>query len=136
MPEVDFTNVGDITVFTPLPEGQYHCKLVNIRMSFTQSGEELWRLRWMVTQGEYKNRFLFDNLVFSDAALKRVKLICSCLGIDTEGKVTIGRHTLIGKTCYVSVVIEEYEDSQGNVKSRNSVPYTGYSSTPLEAESS
>ncbi len=31
-----------------------------------------------------------------------------------------------GRTCVVSVEIEEYEDREGNTKKRNVVPFAGY----------
>ncbi|MDI6794806.1 MAG: DUF669 domain-containing protein [bacterium] len=82
MPKVDFSTIDDVQDFSPIPDGQYLSRLSEIEETTTQYGDELWKLRFEVIEGEYAGRYIFDNMVFSKAALKRVKLICSRLGID------------------------------------------------------
>ena len=65
-------------------------------------------------------------MFFSQAALKRVKLICARLGLDVSGEIDLTPSLITGRTCYVTVGIEEYEDHQGNLKKRNVVPFAGY----------
>ena len=80
----------------------------------------------MVDSGPHRGRYIFDNMVFSDAALKRVKLICSRLGIDTSRELDLTPDLIKGRSCYVTVETEEYEDQEGNTKQRNVVPFAGY----------
>ena len=70
----------------------------------------MWKLRFEVLDGEYRGRYIFDNMVFSDAALKRVKLICSRLGLDVSGEVELTPEVIMGRKCWVTVETEEYED--------------------------
>jgi len=126
MPKIDFTKIEDAHDFTPLPDGKYLCKLSEIEESETQNGDEMWKLRFEVIQGDSIGRLIFDNLVFSEAALKRVKLICSRLGVDTSGEVDLTPDTLKNHECLISVLTEEYEDNEGNPKKRNVVPFAGY----------
>ena len=135
MPKVDFSKVDDVQDFRPLPDGKYFCRLSEIEEAATQYGDEMWKIRFEVIQGEYTGRFIFDNLVFSEAALKRVKLICSRLGVDVSKEMDITPDLLQNRKCYVSVVTEEYEDAEGKIKKRNVVPFAGYAKADTEPSS-
>lgn len=126
MPKIDFDKVDDVQDFSPLPEGKYFCRLAEVEEAVTQYGDEMWKLRFAVASGPYQGRYIFDNLVFSEAALKRVKLICSRLGIDISGELDLVPSMIKGRTCNVAVDVEEYEDSEGKTKKRNVVPFAGY----------
>jgi len=126
MPKIDFTKIEDAQDFSPIPDGKYLCKLIEIEESETQNGDEMWKLRFEVAQGDHAGRLIFDNLVFSEAAMKRVKLICSRLGVDTSGEIELTPEMLKNRECLISVLTEEYEDSEGNPKKRNVVPFAGY----------
>ena len=126
MPKIDFANIDDVQDFTPLPDGEYLCRLAEIEEASTYNGDELWKLKFEVTDGEFAGRYIFDNMVFSEAALKRVKLICSRLGIDVSGEIDLTPSMLEGATCYITTEIEEYEDNEGKIKRRNTVPFAGY----------
>jgi len=126
MPVIDFQNVEDIDDFAPLEAGRYLCRLAEVKEGKTQFADEMWKLRWVVTDGPHEGRCIFDNMVFSTAALKRVKLICSCLGLDISSEVDLTPDLIRDKVCYVTVEIDEYEDTEGNLKACNIVPFAGY----------
>jgi hypothetical protein len=126
MPRIDFNNVGDVQDFSPLPDGKYLCRVADVEEAATQYGDEMWKLRFAVDSGPHRGRYIFDNMVFSDAALKRVKHICSRLGLDTSGELDLTPELIKGRSCYVTVNSEEYEDQEGNKKVRNVVPFAGY----------
>jgi hypothetical protein len=132
MPKVDFANVDDVQDFSPLPDGKYLCMLADLEEGSTRHGDEMWRLKFQVAEGEYKGRYVFDNLVFSDSAMKRVKLVCSRLGIDVSGEVDLTPDMLLGKMAVLTLEQEEYEDNEGRVKRRNTVPFAGYARAPGE----
>ena len=126
MPTIDFSKIEEAHDFTPLPEGKYLCRVLEVEESATQNGDEMYKLRFVVLEGEYTGRIVFDNLVFSKAALKRAKLICSKLGIDVSGNIEITPELLKNRKCHISVVTEEYEDDAGNIKKLNRIPFAGY----------
>ena len=128
MPKLDFSQIDDVNDFTPLPEGEYLCRIVDIEESTTRQGDELWKLRFVIESGEYGGRYIFDNLAFSPKALPRAKLLCSRLGVNTGGQLDLRPDHLLEKTCRVSVTVEDYEDEEGNTKKRNRVPFAGYES--------
>ncbi|MGQ9589920.1 MAG: DUF669 domain-containing protein [Planctomycetota bacterium] len=126
MPRIDFNRVDDVQDFSPLPDGRYLCRLAEVEEAATQYGDEMWKLRFVVESGPHRGRYIFDNMVFSDAALKRVKLICSHLGLNVSGELDLTPTLIKGRSCYVTVETEEYEDHEGNTKQRNVVPFAGY----------
>ena len=126
MPKIDFSQIDDVQDFSPLPDGDYLCRLAEIEESTTQYDDELWKLKFEVIEGEYAGRYIFDNMVFSEAALKRAKLICSRLGLNVSGEIDLTPGMIEGRTCYLTVEIEEYEDNEGRTKKRNVVPFAGY----------
>jgi len=126
VPRIDFSRVEDAKDFTPLPEGEYLCRVDSIEEALTGAGDEMWKVRLAVVGGEYKGRYIFDNLVFSEKALKRAKFVCRCLGVDVSGEVDLTTEMIIGKQANVRVEIEEYVDDEGKEKARNRVPFAGY----------
>ena len=126
MPKVDFSKIDDVQDFSPLPAGKYPCKLVEVEEARTQYDDEMWKLRFQVASGQYAGRFIFDNLVFSEAALKRAKLICSRLGLDVSKELDLTPELIKGRVAMLTVDIEPYEDAEGRTKQRNVVSFAGY----------
>ena len=126
MPTIDFSKVEEPQEFKPLPEGRYYCQLVEIEESETLNGDEMFKLRFEVLDGEYADRIIFDNLVFSKNAMKRAKLICSKLGVDVSGEVEITPELLKDRKCYVSIQVKKYESDEGKIRERNEVSFAGY----------
>jgi DNA primase len=119
MPRINFNTVDDVG---PLPAGKYLCRLDDVDPKKTQYGDDMWRLRFKVEAGPQKGRVIFDNLVFSNAAMPRVKLLCRCLGIDVSEEVELTPELLCEKVCMVKVEIEEHDD----FGERNTVPFDGF----------
>lgn len=126
MPLVKFSQIDDASDYSPLPSGKYPCKLVHIEEKVTRKGDEMWAMEFEVESGDYKGRKIFDNIVFSEAAAKRLKLICSRLGVETSQDLHLTTDMILGKRVGIEVGIDEYEDSNGRMKQRNVVPFAGY----------
>ena len=126
MPRIDFSNVDDVQDYSPLPAGRYLVTLTEVEEATTKYGDEMWKLRFVVDEGQCKGRYIFDNLVLSKAAQKRVKFICSRLGFDVSGVLDLTPDLIKGSRCFVSVEVEEYTDQEGETRNRNRVPFAGY----------
>lgn len=131
MPDVDFSQVEDAEDYSPLPAGKYLCKVTEIEQKRTLADDEMWRLRLTVVEGEHQGRSVFDNMVFSERAMKRVKLMCSRMGLDVSGFVALTPKTLQGRKVVVTVEVGTYQDNEGNEKLSNSVPFAGYERVPV-----
>jgi len=131
MPIVDFTNVklpeeGKMD-FSPLPEGEYLCEVEEVDdTGKTKAGDEMWGIKFKVVGGEYDGRYIFDNMVFSDKALPRLKLICSRLGIEADTEVNLTGKSLLGRKVYLDIVEKTYKSKDGTEKLGNSVLFDGY----------
>ena len=125
MPRVDFSTVPEAGEYTPVPAGFYKVEVEKVDEKQSKYGDELWSVQFSITEGEHEGRKIFDNLVFSEHAMKRVKLACARLGLDVSGELDLSSEMLIGKRCQVFAEVEEYEDS-GATKERNKIPFAGY----------
>lgn len=130
MPRIDFHDVADVSDFSPVPDGEYHCCIADVEQDVTRAGDEMWKLRWRVEGGEHAGRFLFDNLIFSPRALPRAKLICAACGLDVSGEVDLTPDMLANRQAMITTQIEEYEDGNGTTKVRNTIPWDGYRAVP------
>lgn len=126
MPKLNMKNVEDAEGFSPAPAGDYLCELIKVEEASTNAGDEMWKLRWEIIEGQSKGKKIFDNMVFSDNAMKRVKLILSRLGLDVSGEIDLVPETILRKRAIVTVEIESYSDDEGREKRRNVVPFGGY----------
>jgi len=134
MPKINFAEVDDVQQFTPIPPGRYLCRVERVEESETQNGAEMWRLGLKVLEGDHAGRWIFDNLVFSKAALARVKSFCKAAKVDASGTVELESSMIRGKQCHVSVDIDEYPNSEGRLTKHNVVPFTGYEPTGTVGE--
>ena len=126
MPKIDFSKIDDVADYTPLPEGEYLCRLTDIEETTTSQDDDQWKLRFLVEAGEYSDRYIFDSLFFTPKAMPRVKLICSRMRVDVSGEVDLQPEHLLDRKVLVTVTIGEYEDEEGNSKRCNRVPFAGY----------
>jgi hypothetical protein len=132
MPKVDFDKYDEAGDFTPIPDGRYPAELDRIQDDRTTgAGDEMWGLRFVILQAPHQGRFVFDNLVFSEGAMGRVKLICSRLGVNVTGEVDLTPKLLLNRRCIIEVYTEEYEvtdeeTGETKTKRRNAIPFAGF----------
>ena len=127
MPLIDFPTIDEgQATYDPVPVGQYLCVVEKVKPRTTKDGDEMWGLGLKILQGQHAGRFVWDNMVFSERALPRVKLICSRLGLDVSRAWDVTIDDVGGRKVNVNVQTEEYTDKEGNIRSRNVVPYDGY----------
>jgi len=129
--EINWDEVENFDDFTPVPNGKYLCEVIEAEIRFTQSGDEMWAVRFEIVDGDYKGRVLFDNIVFSEKAMKRVKMIFSRMGINTTGKSSPTTENIMGKRVYLDVGISSYmklDEATGKEieKMKNVIPFAGY----------
>ena len=137
MPNVDFASVDDAQDFSPLPPGAYLCRLEEVVPNKrTNAGDEMWSLRFVVEEGDYRGRIIFDRISFGEATLPRVKLLCDALGLDVTGEVDLEPEMLTGREAIVTVDIQSYTDRDGKEKKSNKVGFAGYSNVAGKNSSS
>ncbi len=129
MPRIDVRTVDEAADFTPIPEGTIvNCTCDEVTPKKTKAGEEMWGIKWTVISGEHEGRSFYDNLVFTEAAMNRVKMIAKRVArIDVDaGPFDFEPNHLIGKRAQIEVAIDEYTDKDGKKKRNNKPTYAGY----------
>ncbi len=132
--QIDFSKVDGVGDREPLPEGSYFARVADVTEAVSGKGHPMWKVRFEVERGPYAGRAIFDRLVFSPAALRRVKTACECLGVDVRGKLDLTPDMILGRACKVRVIAEDYTDQEGETRATNSVPYDGYAPADAEAD--
>lgn len=135
MPNLPFSKIDDVENFSVLPNGTYNCYLDSVKEKFTNSGNEMWNLKFKVLDGDYEGSTIFDNLVFSEAAYPRAKLICSRLGLDTDNDVELTQDMIVGRKVRITVETGEYQDKNGDWKKKNTVTFAGYEKYEVKKKS-
>ncbi len=120
MPVIDFDNAE-----APIPPDRYLVEITGVDQGRTKAGAEMWTLRLVVQSGEYSGAEIWDRLVFSPAAMKRVRVLCAALGLDTSGQLALEPWMLKGKRVFVRTRIENY-----NGEDRTAVEFLGYEAAP------
>jgi hypothetical protein len=128
MPKINLSKVDDAASLAPA--GQHVCAVTSVKVDETKGGDEMWRVRFKVVGGEHAGEVVLDNLVFSDAAMSRIKLACKAFGIDTSKEVELNPSDILGLMCLVTVVEKQYEDKRGRPKVTVGVSFDGYRPLP------
>ncbi|MFA5187101.1 MAG: DUF669 domain-containing protein [Patescibacteria group bacterium] len=134
--KINFNGVPDAQDFAPVPAGTYTCRVSDVEETSTNDGADMWNLTFEIVVGEYRGKRIFDRLVFSEKAMKRVKLICKRFGIDVDaaGEVEILPSMFLDKAINLDVEIEQQRDKSGapkvdengKPKMGNKVTFAGY----------
>ena len=62
MPTIDFHDVPDAHDFSPVPDGEYLCRVEDAEETLTRSGDPMWRVRFSI---ELKSTCRLPNSVWS-----------------------------------------------------------------------
>jgi len=128
MPVINWDIIEDVNEFSPIPAGDYPFKVVDVKVKSTKAGDPMWNLELELIDNQYSGRKVWDNITFNLDGLKRVKLVCSRLGLKTEGKIDLKPEMLIGQKGVVTLVKTSYIDPEGHEKPKNEIPFAGYKS--------
>lgn len=117
--------------FSPIPEGKYLavCKSTEERM--TRNNDPMVKLTWEITEGQFKGRLIWDQIVFAGGGLKRTKLVCESLGAPIKGGEDYDPAQLVGRVAYLETKPEEFPVGSGKINAK--VEYNGYSLASLTA---
>lgn len=109
-----------------IPEGWYRATIEDIQEKTTRiGGDEMWALRLRITEGEYADRIVKDNLVFSAAAHKRLRIFAKAMGLPSSGTVEFEKHDIQDREVQIEVASEEY-----NGETQSKVTFRGYKAVP------
>ena len=116
--------------FISVPEGEYLCRVEEVRWGQTRGGGERWSIRLVVDEGEHEGKqAAWDSLVWTARGKIRARLILKAFDLPYKGVVNIYEADLIRRRAYVTVRPAVYQsDESGIVVKRNEVAFDGYRS--------
>jgi hypothetical protein len=134
--EIDFKQVEDLEDLRAVPDGEYTCRIAEIRESRSPAGHIRWGLRWEVALGDWQGRTAcWDSLHWSERGLPRLKYVLRILGFDVSGELSVQATDLENRRALVSCTSEEREDPVSGIRRLlNRVPFAGYRPLPADAE--
>jgi len=111
---LDFSHVETARSFPILPAGRYAVEILSVKADgpCTKNGDEMWGFQLAVLDGPFTGRRVFDNLIFSEAGLPRLKLILKALGVDVSRPVRMAPDLILHRKCYVTLEIKAYNGTQ------------------------
>ena len=109
----------------PVPEAWYRARITGIEEKETGKGDPMWKLELTIIEGDQEERVVRDNLVFSTAAAKRLRVFAKALSLPYEGDVDFQSSAVAGRDVMIKVVNEEY-----NGELQNKVDFAGYKAAP------
>jgi hypothetical protein len=124
----DFSDVEDVEVYVSVPEGEYLCRVAEIREGVARDESLRWSMRLEVVEGDVSGRTAgWDSITWSERGVHRVKHVLDALGFETDGTLDVDTGELIGRQAFVTFKEEEWEDPQtGRRQVRLGVPFIGY----------
>jgi len=127
MPHFDGKVVDDTKTgggFQPLPPGEYTVKIAEIQVRRTKKGDPYWACKYEVDV-DGKDHWIWDNIVWSQAAAVRVKQFLKGFMVYKDDKQDYEPADLLLPMPSVGVIRVEIEKDQ-NGRDRNVVPFDGY----------
>lgn len=93
-----------------IPEGQYTVVVNSAEMTQSQSGNDMVKFEFEVTEGKHKGAKLYENCSLQPQALFKLKSLLIGLGFSIPNKAfDLDLTELIGLSCEVEVGHEKYE---------------------------
>lgn len=126
--EIDFARVENVEDLRAVPEGEYLCRVAEVRESRSPAGHVRWGLRWEVVVGDWQGRTAcWDSLHWSERGLPRTKYVLRTLGFDVSGELELAVTDLEERRALVTCTSEEREDATTSIRRLvNRVPFAGY----------
>lgn len=126
--------------YTPLPDGDYLCKVISAVPGVTKNGDDKVTVGYEVWEGEYKGKSIKNHTVtfFKDRTKKGAWMaleILKALGQPYQGAFTVEPTAWIGRVVYVSVKIEDYTREDKTTGKSNKVKWLNEFKGEQESES-
>lgn len=102
---VNFAEIPDAN--EPVAPGTYDCTIVAAEPTTSKAGNPMIKIRWRIDdEGPAHHRNIFDNLVFTPAALWRVRQVLEALGFASNFAGNVNPESLIGEAATLKITIQ------------------------------
>lgn len=106
--KVDMTGVES---FVRCEEGEHIAVLKSIEEKPASSGNDMLTAAFEVIKGTSTGARVYDNFVLTEKALWKLKGFLEVLGMKADGRIVLDLDKLVGRTCIINVLHEEYNGS-------------------------
>ena len=104
----------------PLPEGSYEVQVSGTANTISQAGNPMVKLELdIIGDPAHTGRRIFDTLVLTDKVAWKLVQFMDALRLPS--RETFDPTDWVGKTCYVDIIQETYQDSDGEARITNRV---------------
>jgi hypothetical protein len=101
-------NMTGVESYVKCAEGEHIAVLKEIEEKESQNGSDMLAAVFEVIKGSSTGARVFDNFVLTEKALWKLKGYLEAVGMKADGKIVIDLDKLVGKTCIINVLHEEY----------------------------
>lgn len=120
MPKINWEAVEE-KQFTLVPEGTYEAQITEVTETTTSKGDDMWKLKFVICNGDYKGQQIFSQLVFNDGGYGNIKKLYSAI-FGTKLPKVCEPSDISQEKVNIDVVHNEY-----NGKTYANVAYAGFS---------
>lgn len=106
--KLDFTGVE---AFNRPSVGEHVAKITSADIKQSSGGNDMIVCRFTVTKGNDKDSSVMENFSLSENSLWKLKGMLQAIGLKCDGKVQLDLDKLVGKTCIINVIDDEYNGS-------------------------
>ena len=107
---------------------EHEVSIISVEETETSKGDEMWKLKLSINEGEYKGKTLFTQLVFNDGGYGNIKKLYSAI-FGSKLPKNCETSDLLDEKVVVTVVHNEY-----NGRTYANVAYAGYTSASTSEE--
>lgn len=104
--KIDFSGVES---FQRAPEGTHTVKVVEMKESTFQSGNEGFKVAFEIIKGAGKGARVYENFPLAENSLWKLKSLLEAVRIKADGRIMLDTNKVVGKTLEIDVYHEEYE---------------------------
>ena len=105
---LDFSSVASNE---PLEEGMYELDITKVEEKQSQTGKDMLLVTF---KHQETGTAIWENYLFQDNCLWKLKELLDAVGLDTSGTVEIDFDDLVGQTVNAKVIQEEYNGQMKN----------------------
>ena len=130
--DVDFTGVEEVSNASAIPPGKYVARVQEVKEKESRSQVPYLQLRFIIAEGKYQGRSIFDSLFFTQKSKPRLMLALKSLGIKVDGKLSLDPSELVGRHAIIHTTVEPWETDNGEKREEAKIKYSGYESAPQD----
>ena len=98
----------------PLPPGRYAVKIQTIRDTTTKNGAPAVNVRFVIQNGNYAGRSIFDTLAITQAGQARLAAFLRCANLPNSGTIDLDTNQWIGRQMILLLEKETYAGRDRN----------------------